>query len=353
MKTVTALFLALLALSSVRAGITIGHYDMAEVRDPSTLETRVIEDWKPLAKDPALRSKLIEINIGEWWPGQKVRLPVTLLAPVDKVCTNLLIENTGLQPKVTVPTGAKLRLLKEHGVGLVFIGMVPITDMEPVGQLHLQMEERFVQTKDTRYTPAWIWGLSDMRALTAAIAEKDVFQPTKVMTTGGSKRGVATAASCIADDRMTAMMPVVAPILDGPGRTVRRGHAPVPAITAMNERFLADMPEAGRSAVLTRREAPVRRAPHLRRPSAPRAGAMPRSRPRAAWPGKFAAPRITSKRWEKRGRGGALSNQGSNDNVAPASSNWASAFRGSLYVMPGGQHGGARSRIHQGGHLAT
>jgi len=146
-------------------------YDMAEVRDPSTLETRVIEDWKPLAKDPALRSKLIEINIGEWWPRQKVRLPVTLLAPVDKVCTNLLIENTGLQPKVTVPTGAKLRLLKEHGVGLVFIGMVPITDMEPVGQLHLQMEERFVQTKDTRYTPAWIWGLSDMRALTAAIAE--------------------------------------------------------------------------------------------------------------------------------------------------------------------------------------
>lgn len=96
--------------------------------------------------------------------------------------TNVLIENTGLALKPVTPTGAKLRLVKEHGVGLVFIGMVPITDMEPVGQLHKMMEDHFLKTKDTRYTPAWIWGISDMRALTAAVAEKDVFQPQKVLT---------------------------------------------------------------------------------------------------------------------------------------------------------------------------
>ena len=245
----------LLGVSLTRADITTGHYDMASVRDASTLETRVIEDWRPTAKDPALRSKEVEITVCDWWPGRKVRLPVAMLAPVDKVCTNILIENMGLAPTAPMPAGAKLRLLKEHGVGLVYIGMVPITDMEPVGQLHLQMEEHFVKTKDARYTPAWIWGLSDMRALTAAFAEKDVFQPKKVLTTGGSKRGVATAASCIADDRITAMMPVVAPIIDSPGGPYVEGTLD-PAITRMNEEFLAGMQsESGRKAMIVRQKA--------------------------------------------------------------------------------------------------
>ena len=34
--------------------------------------------------------------------------------------------------------------IKEHGVGLVFIGCVPIDTMEPVGRLHLMMEEHFI-----------------------------------------------------------------------------------------------------------------------------------------------------------------------------------------------------------------
>ena len=57
----------------------------------------------------------------EWWPGQKGRLPVAMVAPVGKACTHLVIENMGLQPRVPALAGAKLRLLKEHGVGLVFI----------------------------------------------------------------------------------------------------------------------------------------------------------------------------------------------------------------------------------------
>src|SRR3569623_3008723 len=88
----------LLGVSLTRADITTGHYDMASVRDASTLETRVIEDWRPTAKDPALRSKVVEITVCDWWPGRTVRLPVAMLAPVDKVCTNILIENMGLAP---------------------------------------------------------------------------------------------------------------------------------------------------------------------------------------------------------------------------------------------------------------
>ena len=214
MKSAVLLVALGLSIVSASADIVIGRFDMAAVRDTATLETKVIADWHPNPKDASIRQKLVEITVCEWWPGMKVRLPVTLLAPASGVCTNLIIENTGLQLKPAVATGAKLRLLKENGVGLVFIGMVPIDAMEPVGKLHLMMEEHFIQTKDTRYTPAWIWGISDMRALTAAIAEKDVFQPKKVLATGGSKRGVATAAAGIADDRVTAIMPVVAPVIE-------------------------------------------------------------------------------------------------------------------------------------------
>ncbi len=341
MKLPTAfLFCALVTISSARAGIIIGRYDMASVRDASTLETRVIEDWKPVAKDPSLRSKLIEITVCDWWPGQKVRLPVSLLAPADKVCTNVLIENMGLQPKVPALSGAKLRLLKEHGVGLVFIGMVPITDMEPVGQLHLQMEEHFVKTKDARYTPAWIWGLSDMRALTAALAEKDVFQPKKVMTTGGSKRGVATAASCIADDRITAMMPVVAPIIDSPGGPYVEGTLD-PAITTMNEEFLAKMSAAGRAAMLVRQKA---RSDERLKLESTRAADWSEAEIKAASSIAWEVCRTTNYLEALKSRGvDMLYCEGSNDNVSPGLLELGEKFpQLPVYIMPSGQHGGAK-----------
>ena len=69
---------------------------MASVRDASTLETRVIEDWHPWGKDTGIRQKLIEITVCEWWPGQKVRLPVTLLAPeTGGPCKNVIIGQCG------------------------------------------------------------------------------------------------------------------------------------------------------------------------------------------------------------------------------------------------------------------
>ena len=344
MKLLLSLFRFLaIAILPARADITIGHYDMASVRDAATLETRVIEDWKPMAKDPALRSKLLEITVCEWWPGQKVRLPVAMLAPADKVCTNVLIENMALAPKVPMPTGAKLRLLKEHGVGLIFIGMVPITDMEPVEKLHLMMEEHFVQTKDARYTPAWIWGLSDMRALTTAIAEKDVFQPKKVLTTGGSKRGVAAAASCIADDRITAMMPVVAPIIDSPGGPYVEGTLD-PAITKMNEEFVANMPsEIGRKAMLVRQKA---RSDERLTLESVKAGGWSDADIKDASQLAWEVCRTTNYLDALKKRGvEILYCQGSNDNVSPGLLKLSEDKRYSalpVYIMPGGQHGGAK-----------
>src|SRR3954468_3654795 len=48
---------------AARAEVVAGHYDMASVRDASTLETRAIEDWHPWAKDAGIRQKLIEITV--------------------------------------------------------------------------------------------------------------------------------------------------------------------------------------------------------------------------------------------------------------------------------------------------
>ena len=214
-----------LGATTARAKVTAGSYDMSSARDASTLETRVIEDWHPWAKDTGIRQKLIEITVCEWWPGQKVRLPVTLLAPATGgPCKNVIIGNSGAELKAASPAGAMLRLIKENGVGVALIGMTTVDAMEPVGKLDVGMKEHFLKTKDARYTPAWIWGMSDMRALTAAAAEKEVFQPVKVLATGASKRGVATAAAGIGDDRFTAILPVAAPILDSPGGPYVEGH---------------------------------------------------------------------------------------------------------------------------------
>ncbi len=72
MKPFSVLFSFLLCgIASLHAKVVAGHYDMAALRDPSTLETKVIEDWHPLGKDTGIRQKFIEITVCEWWPGQK------------------------------------------------------------------------------------------------------------------------------------------------------------------------------------------------------------------------------------------------------------------------------------------
>src|SRR5262249_31754674 len=157
---------------------------------------------------------------------QKVRLPVTFCAPDSgQPCMNVLVMNMGLGVKPALPSRAELQLLTEHDVGVVLVGMGTLDAMEPKGKLHLGMQQQLLATKDGRFPPAWIWGMSDMRGLTAAIVERAVFQPQKVLVTGGSKRGVAAAICGIHDDRFTAILPVVAPILGNPGGAFVSGSA--------------------------------------------------------------------------------------------------------------------------------
>lgn len=193
-------------------------FDLESIRDASTLETDVLVDWRPLPQEPRLKQKFVEITVCEWWPGQRVRIPVTLVAPREGgPCENLLLINMSLALKPATPNGEPLRLAKEKGVGIVMVGMGVIEGMKPVNELHHGMREQLLKTKDLRYTTAWIWGMSQMRGLTAALAETDVFQPSKVLATGGSKRGIGSAVAGIHDDRFTAILPIVAPPLGDPG----------------------------------------------------------------------------------------------------------------------------------------
>ena len=53
------------------ADIRPATYDLAAVRDSTTLESRVVQDWKPAPNDSSIRQMLVEITVLEWWPGPK------------------------------------------------------------------------------------------------------------------------------------------------------------------------------------------------------------------------------------------------------------------------------------------
>ncbi|HEY2414899.1 MAG TPA: hypothetical protein VGI40_21825 [Pirellulaceae bacterium] len=324
-------------------------YDLSAVRDPATLETRIVQDWKPVANDPSIRQKLVEVTVCEWWPGQKVRLPVTFVAPASGgPCRDVIVANMGLALRPALPSGAALRLLKEKRVGVVLVGMGTIDAMRPAGKLRLGMQEQLLKTKDTRFTPAWIWGLSDMRALTAAIAENDAFQPTKVLATGGSKRGVAAAVAGIHDDRFTAIMPIVAPPLGNPGGAYVVGTDPA-EITKANEVFLAaladgkmpGLPATAHAALVDRQDRRIDERITLAQAQT------------AGW-SEAEIAQINDRAWDichaanylqicqRRGLE-IFYNVGTNDNVSPSLRELGHLWpQFPIYIVPGGQHGGPK-----------
>lgn len=112
-----------LALLLIASSVPAQPYDLAAIRDASTLETKVLRDWHPAARDQTVRSKLVEITACEWWAGQKVRLPVTFNIPAGAVCSNIVVMNMGLANNPAFPRPDELKLLKDHGVGIVMVGM--------------------------------------------------------------------------------------------------------------------------------------------------------------------------------------------------------------------------------------
>ena len=345
----TLVLAAVAGATSALAQVKPATFDLAAIRNPSTLETRIVQDWKPAAGDPSIRQKVVEITVCEWWAGQRVRIPVTFNVPAaGGRCRHVIVTNMGFAARPFLPEGAVFRLLKRHGVGVILAGMSAIEAMAPAEKLLDGMKEQLLKTKDARYTPAWIWGMSDMRALTAAIAETEAFRPEKVLATGASKRGVAAAIAGIHDERFTAIAPVVATPLGHPGGAYVVGTDPAD-LDAIDDRFLRalaageipGLPTTTRAALLDREARRGNERITLRQAKD------------AGWPPEDIAA-LNDRAWDAacvtrflpalRHRGLELFyNVGTNDNASPTLLELGRQYPDfPLYIVPGGQHGGPK-----------
>jgi hypothetical protein len=326
--------------TAVWAGDSADLFDLSSIRNVSNLEIKVLEDWQPHPTMPDIQQKLVEITVVEWWRGQKVRLPVTLNVPSDPSklpVKHVLVANMGLTPRVSTPKGASLQLLRENGVGVV--GMGTIDAMEPKGQLHLAMKEQLLKTKNPRYSSAWIWGMSQMRGLTAAESEPNFFKPEKVISTGGSKRGIATNAAGIHDGRFTGIVPIVATPHGNPGTPSGIIGAEPAWIEGQDRRFLETVEPGVRRSLGLRK---LRR--EATRLTLAEVSAQGWSEEDIVSPNDriWSVSRITDHLDAVDRRGlEYFFNAGTNDSVTPALVKLGKMYpKFPIYIVPGGQHGG-------------
>jgi hypothetical protein len=115
---------------------------------------------------------------------------------------------TGSNPYETLMKDAKLddfqAKLLANGVGIVKTHLKRIALIPGKQGLLQQIERKFKEDRNPRYTQVWIWSMNLMRAATAAYAETDHFEKGKVAGSGSSKNGISPAVALINDERFTA-----------------------------------------------------------------------------------------------------------------------------------------------------
>ncbi len=222
MKSLQSIFLMLLI------GITVsaqnpeakGPIDLAEMLDASTLDVKVIEDWHLVEGPVSTRQKVINICVGEVWPGQDYRIPVRMVVPADGKAKGFHL--TGGHGLRDFPQDKRVQgldqILIEGGVGLVetIVQTLNQSDQEELGR---EMDAKFIETLNPRYSiQYWGWPATLMRAITAAYEESQHFEEGKVAMSGSSKNGATPSSVLILDSRTTAIHATVSPIWDSPLR---------------------------------------------------------------------------------------------------------------------------------------
>ncbi len=199
-------------------------FDMSAIRDVSTLEIEVLQDWHVVAGPVSTRQKLVTINVGEIWPGQKYRMPVRMVVPVSGTAKGFHLTG-GNQPR-QMDQDRRLSPIEqeliEGGVGLVYT-IVQVLGQSGLGELGAESEARFMKSLNPHdKIQYWAWPATMMRAVTAAYAETDHFSKGKVAMSGGSKNGATPSMAILHDERMTAVHASVSPIWDSPLRLCDR-----------------------------------------------------------------------------------------------------------------------------------
>ncbi len=195
-------------------------FDMEAIRDPSTLEIEVLQDWHRVEGRIATRQKLVTINVGELWAGQDYRVPVRMVVPADRKAKGFHLTGGNTPARLAQdsrPNPLATELLK-GGIGLV---MTVVQEPGSYGERELARaaERRFAKTLDPRHKiQYWAWPATLMRAITTAHVETDHFEKGKVAATGGSKNGASPSMAILHDERMTAIHATVSPIWDSPLR---------------------------------------------------------------------------------------------------------------------------------------
>lgn len=73
---------ALITVAAPAADSKPDLFNTEEIRDESTLDIKILQDWHVDQVTGTTRQKLIEITVAEWWPGQDYRIPVRMIVPL-------------------------------------------------------------------------------------------------------------------------------------------------------------------------------------------------------------------------------------------------------------------------------
>ena len=199
-------------------------FDMTKILDEDTLEINVLQDWHTVNGTVATRQKLVEIRVGELWPGEDYRIPVRMIVPKDQKAKGFHLTGSHQLRRLqndAQPKGVEVALL-QGGVGLVYT-IVQFPKAFGKAELEQAMHERFIETLEPRYCiHYWAWAASLMRAVTTAYTETDHFKEGKVAVTGGSKNGKSPSVAIIHDTRITALHASVSTPWESPLRLCDR-----------------------------------------------------------------------------------------------------------------------------------
>lgn len=205
-------FLSFCFASSFAYGKETSMYDMDEVKDVSLLELKVLKDWHSVATTPPTQQKIVEITQCRFENGRKVRIPVTYVVPDNNQACHFIVSYGNLRPTVYKDFDGLMTKMLGNGVGFVLPAIGPISKMHPDGALiDVEMKNLLKKTRNVKYTSTWFRGICYMRAITAALTEKDRFLNTKIACDGRSKSAAAGQVALIHYPEVTGLYARVIP----------------------------------------------------------------------------------------------------------------------------------------------
>ncbi|MBK8805147.1 MAG: T9SS type A sorting domain-containing protein [Bacteroidales bacterium] len=215
------IFFPILLLVNSFYGYANNFFNMEAIRDTSTLDIEIIDDWHIVEGVVRTRQQYISINVGELWEGQSYRIPVRFIVPVDSKATGMHITGGNTAKELvsdTIISSALDKMLLRSGVGLVRTVIQNGINAEQVS-LQDAMNALFIETLNPYYyIQYWAWPATIMRSITAAYKDTSYFAKGKVLVSGTSKNGTSPTIALINDTRITALHAAFSAIWDSPLR---------------------------------------------------------------------------------------------------------------------------------------